>query len=101
MNLVREPDTGNPSVRFDERRLETEPRRGVRHRHCESRRQQLPPFAYRHRASRRLYNFPLNDSSVPFCQGLPGSMNAVSISTVCNQPSSAVAMNSGPLSDRR
>ena len=56
MNLVREPDTGNPSVRFDERRLETEPRRGVRHRHCESRRQQLPPFAYRHRASRRLYN---------------------------------------------
>ena len=27
----------------DERRLETEPRRGVRHRHRESRRQQLPP----------------------------------------------------------
>ena len=27
----------------------------VRHRHCESRRKQLPPSAYRHRASRRLY----------------------------------------------
>ena len=41
-----------------ERRLETEPWRGVRHRHGESRRQQLPPSAYRHRASRRLYPFP-------------------------------------------
>ena len=30
-------------------------------------------------------NFPLNDSSVPFCQGLPGSMNAVSIFAVCSQ----------------
>ena len=38
-----------------ERRLETGPRRGVRHRHCESRRQQLPPSAYRYRASCRLY----------------------------------------------
>ena len=27
----------------------------MRHRHCESRRKQLPPSAYRHRASRRLY----------------------------------------------
>ena len=27
----------------------------MRHRHCESRRQQLPPSAYRYRASRRLY----------------------------------------------
>ena len=44
-----------PHGRFDERRLETEPRRGVKHRHRESRRQQLPPSAYRHRASRRLY----------------------------------------------
>ena len=41
-----------------ERRLETEPWRGVRHRHGESRREQLPPSAYRHRASRRLYPFP-------------------------------------------
>ncbi len=32
-DLVREPDAGDPHVRFDERRLETEPRRGVRHRH--------------------------------------------------------------------
>ena len=37
-----------------ERRLETEPRRGVRHRHCESCREQLPPSAYRYRASCRL-----------------------------------------------
>ena len=39
-----------------ERRLETEPWRGVRHRHCESRREQLPPSAYRYRASCRLYS---------------------------------------------
>ena len=38
-----EPNAGNPHVGFGERRLETEPRRGVRHRHRESRRQQLPP----------------------------------------------------------
>ncbi len=31
--LVREPDAGDPHVRFDERRLETESWRGVRHRH--------------------------------------------------------------------
>ena len=31
-DLVREPDAGNPHVRFDARRLETESRRGVRHR---------------------------------------------------------------------
>ena len=51
-----EPDAVNPPVRFGERRLETEPRRGVRHRHCESCREQLPPSAYRYRASCRLYN---------------------------------------------
>ena len=50
-----EPSAVNPPARFGERRLETEPRRGVRHRHCESRRQQLPPSAYRYRASCRLY----------------------------------------------
>ena len=38
------------------RKLETGLRGGVRHRHCESRRQQLPPSAYRNRASRRLYS---------------------------------------------
>ena len=53
-----EPDAVNPPVRFGERRLETEPWRGVRHRHCESCREQLPPSAYRYRASRRLYPFP-------------------------------------------
>ena len=30
---VREPDAGNPQVRFDERRRETEPRPRLRHRH--------------------------------------------------------------------
>ena len=43
-DLVREPDAGKLPVPFDERRLETEPRREVRHRHCESCRQQLPPI---------------------------------------------------------
>ena len=38
-----EPSAGNPPAGFGERRLETGPRRGVRHRHCESRREQLPP----------------------------------------------------------
>ena len=55
-DLVREPDAGDLHIRFDERRLETEPWRGVRHRHCESRREQLPPSAYRYRASCRLYS---------------------------------------------
>ncbi len=49
-----------------ERRLETEPRRGVRHRHCESRREQLPPSAYRNRASRRLYPFPQPTPQGPY-----------------------------------
>ena len=41
---VREPDAGNPQVRFDERRWETELRPSLRHRHQgESRRQQLIP----------------------------------------------------------
>ena len=61
-----EPDAVNPPVRFGERRLETEPWRGVRHRHCKSRRQQLPPSAYRYRASRRLYPFP---QPTPACSG--------------------------------
>ena len=50
-----EPSAGNPPAGFGERRLETEPWRGVRHRHCESRRKRLPPSAYRYRVSRRLY----------------------------------------------
>src|SRR5687768_16773255 len=41
---VREPDAGDPHVRFDERRRETEPGLRLRHRHYgESRRQQLLP----------------------------------------------------------
>ncbi len=54
-DLVREPDAGDLHVRFDERRLETGLWHGVRHRHSESRREQLPPSAYRYRASCRLY----------------------------------------------
>ena len=57
---LRLPDPVATAPAFDptgERRLETEPRRGVRHRHCESRREQLPPSAYRYRASCRLYKF--------------------------------------------
>ena len=56
---LRLPDPVATAPAFDptgERRLETEPQRGVRHRHCESCREQLPPSAYRHRASRRLYS---------------------------------------------
>ena len=55
---LRLPDPVATAPAFDptgERRLETEPRRGVRHRHCESCREQLPPSAYRYRASCRLY----------------------------------------------
>ena len=48
MNWVR-------GVRFDERRLETEPWRGVRHRHRRKPPGTATPSAYRHRASRRLY----------------------------------------------
>ena len=44
MKPVREPDAGDPQVRFDERRRETEPRTRLRHRHQgESRRQQRLP----------------------------------------------------------
>ena len=60
-DLVREPDAGNPHVRFDERRLETEPRRGVRHRHWQKPPGTATPSAYRHRASRRLYAPPANN----------------------------------------
>ena len=48
-DLVREPDAGNPPVRFDERRLETEPWRGVRHRHQRKLPGTATPYAYRHR----------------------------------------------------
>ena len=54
-DLVREPDAGNLHVRFDERRLETKPRRGVGHRNRRKPPATATPFAYRHRASRRLY----------------------------------------------
>jgi hypothetical protein len=40
--LFREPDAGNPPVRFDEREQETEPRQTGLRRRCESFRQQPP-----------------------------------------------------------
>ena len=46
-------------------------------------------------------NFPLNDSSVAFCHGFPGSISAVSMPASPSQRKMAVATNSGPLSDRR
>ena len=68
-----EPSAGNPPAGFGERRLETELRRGVRHRHGESRRQQLPPIAYRHRASRRLYKLCSfrKSTGARGCHGVP------------------------------
>ena len=48
-----------------------------------------------------LRNLPLKDSSVPCCQGVPGSMKAVSIRLVWSQRRIAGATNSGPLSERR
>ena len=55
-DLVREPDAENSHVRFDERRLETEPWQGLRHRlRAKAAGNGYPPSAYRHRASRRLY----------------------------------------------
>ncbi len=49
-------------------------------------------------ASRSL---PLNDSPEPFAQGLPGSMKRVVPPTRCSQSRTAVAVNAGPLADRR
>ena len=53
------------SPKDTERRLETGLWRGVRHRHCESRRKQLPPSAYRYRASCRLYTNRANTLIMP------------------------------------
>ncbi len=45
--------------------------------------------------------FAVDDSSVAFCHGLPGSMCAVSMRASSSQRKIAVATNSGPLSERR
>ena len=44
---------------------------------------------------------PLKDSTEPFSQGLPGSMKRVVTPARVRQSRTAVAVNSGPLSDRR
>ena len=62
--LTPSPRPGNQRhlhVRFDERRLETESRGGVRHRHRRKPPGTATPSAYRHRASRRLYPSPANN----------------------------------------
>jgi hypothetical protein len=43
----------------------------------------------------------VNDSFVPFCQGFPGSMMAVSMRASVNHCRMALLTNSGPLSERR
>src|SRR5215203_1353874 len=43
---------------------------------------------------------PLNDSIQAFCHGEPGSMNAVPTPLKRHQSATALAMNSGPLSNR-
>ena len=59
-----DPTGGAPALDpTDERRLETEPRRGVRHRHRRKPPGTATPSAYRHRASRRLYPPPANNPS--------------------------------------
>ena len=44
-------------------------------------------------------SFPLNDSIYPFSQGLPGSINSVFTPKRFNHLLTALAVNSGPLSD--
>eukprot|EP00952_Eustigmatos_sp_NYUAD-ZCMA_P002693 11807-Eustigmatos_ZCMA.PRE.1 len=45
-------------------------------------------------------NLPLKLSSVPFCQGLPGSLSTVAIPACAIQSRMAKLTNSGPLSER-
>src|SRR5689334_10754280 len=53
---VREPDAGDPQVRFDERRWETEPGSRLRHRRIRRKPPETAtPSTYSHRARRRLY----------------------------------------------
>src|SRR5580704_3336696 len=46
-------------------------------------------------------NLPLKLSATPFCQGLPGSINAVPMPCATIQDNKALETNSGPLSLRR
>ena len=56
MKPVGKPDAVVPPVRFDERRLETEPRRELRYRHRRKPSMTVHLAARGHRASRRLYS---------------------------------------------
>ena len=66
MTLVREPDAGNPPVRFDEREVETEHgRRLLRHKRGNP--ETEVNRSLHHRATSRLYPFPLPVTfSLPF-----------------------------------
>ena len=46
-------------------------------------------------------SLPLKDSTEPFSQGLPGWMKRVVTPTRGSQARTALAVNSGPLSERR
>ena len=68
MNLVREPDAGNPPVRFDEREVETEHgMRLLRHRRGNP----------EHRICRSLPHRPRHLSTLPYLGQIPGTHNLI------------------------
>ena len=86
-----DPTGGAPALDpTDERRLETEPRRGVRHRHRRKPPGTATPSAYRHRASRRLYLtsggqiHPMNPGSFPETDSL--SLRTLASKSARNDP---------------
>ena len=86
-DLVREADAGNPHVRFDERRLESESWRGVRHRpRAKAHRERLPPSAYRHRASRGLCKAPGSASEAPSPRSIVRHGNAFWVTNLGRPP---------------
>ena len=71
-NLVREPDAGNPPVRFDEREVETEQGETLRHRQPKG---PAPATVHlNHRATSRLY-FLIFSLRLTF-EAKPGSLVA-------------------------
>jgi len=73
---VREPDAGNPHVRFDERRWETEPRSRLRHR-------------YKAKAAGNSYSLvlqpPRPPSTLPTDENLQARLRAVILSAYVNR----------------
>src|SRR5450631_3342677 len=60
VSLFREPDAGNPPVRFDEREQETEPCQTGLRRALRKQRVCMPPGDYRYCAGSRLHSKPPN-----------------------------------------